>query len=103
MPRCRNRAHCEQLSEFERGRFIGLKRAVASEHQQSGVVLLCYPPPKEACFNSASEKTHVRKDNLLTIAISDNRTFVQNVKLSPPVQQPPPQIKTPGPRNGLFP
>ena len=27
MPRCRIRAHSEQLSEFDRGRIIGLKEA----------------------------------------------------------------------------
>ncbi|GFV46667.1 hypothetical protein TNCV_3544831 [Trichonephila clavipes] len=43
MPRRRSRAHCEQLSEFERGRTIGLKEGGGHTHTQIGESLvICF-------------------------------------------------------------
>ncbi|GFW81092.1 hypothetical protein TNCV_4804601 [Trichonephila clavipes] len=40
----------------------------------------------EVWSNSTLEPTHMRKDHLLTIAISDYQASIENVELSPPIQ-----------------
>ncbi|GFV25842.1 hypothetical protein TNCV_3868101 [Trichonephila clavipes] len=56
-----------------------------AEYQLSSVVVNC-PPQKRSLVQSTSEQTHMGKDHLLTIEISDYRSSVENVELSPRVQ-----------------